>query len=566
MRLSKTHIGRYLWQDLLLWVVPLLLIIPNVWLDITERYTFLESLTNILLPGGLYLWLMGLSRNTGRTAVLMLPMYIYAAFQIVLLNLYGESIIAIDMFLNVVTTNVGEVSELLSNLIVAIITVCVIYLPLLTAGIILWSRRMLVRKEMASRARRYGLYLLGAGVISLAACYIKVPEFKIERRIFPVNVISNTISAGERTAQSNKYHETSAGFRFNATSTHPDSLRELYVLVIGETSRAENWQLYGYGRATNPRLSLRDSLLFFPKTLSQSNTTHKSVPLLLSHVDASEFGDSIYTSKSIITAFSEAGFRTAYLSNQSRNHSLIDFFAEEADSTLFLTDDGKHHHDHELLSALRHFISTAGPGKNFVILHSYGSHFCYNERYQDIDRHFTPDAPSAASKSNRPALINAYDNTIVATDRFLDDVIAELDKAGCPAALMYLSDHGEDIFDDSRGRFLHASPVPTSYQIHVPLLMWFSLSYTATFPGIYGIAAANAGRNVASNRVVFDTMLQIGGITTPYADRRRSLADSTYNEGPRLYLNDYNEAVPLVLSGLKDIDLMRIEANNISVN
>ena len=159
MRLSKTHIGRYLWQDLLLWVVPLLLIIPNVWLDITERYTFLESLTNILLPGGLYLWLMGLSRNTGRTAVLMLPMYIYAAFQIVLLNLYGESIIAIDMFLNVVTTNVGEVSELLSNLIVAIITVCVIYLPLLTAGIILWSRRMLVRKEIASRARRYGLYL-----------------------------------------------------------------------------------------------------------------------------------------------------------------------------------------------------------------------------------------------------------------------------------------------------------------------------------------------------------------------------------------------------------------------
>ena len=55
----------------------------------------------------------------------------FGAFQIVLLYLFGQSVIAVDMFLNLVTTNPGEALELLDNLIPAIIIVVLLYIPAL---------------------------------------------------------------------------------------------------------------------------------------------------------------------------------------------------------------------------------------------------------------------------------------------------------------------------------------------------------------------------------------------------------------------------------------------------
>lgn len=79
-------------------------------------------------------------------------------------------------------------------------------------------------------------------------------------------------------------------------------------------------------------------------------------------------------------------------------------------------------------------------------------------------------------------MINAYDNSIVATDKFLAQVIDKLDRTGKTSAMLYLSDHGEDLLDDERNRFLHASPIPTYYQLHIPFVIWFSDNYSTLFP------------------------------------------------------------------------------------
>ncbi len=55
----------------------------------------------------------------------------FAAFQLVLLYLFGKGVIAVDMFLNLVTTNPGEAMELLDNLVPAVAGVFIVYLPLL---------------------------------------------------------------------------------------------------------------------------------------------------------------------------------------------------------------------------------------------------------------------------------------------------------------------------------------------------------------------------------------------------------------------------------------------------
>ena len=108
------------------------------------------------------------------------------------------------------------------------------------------------------------------------------------------------------------------------------------MVVIGETARAANWQLFGYGRETNPRLSRRSGLIAMPHTLSEINTTHKSVPMLLSYLDSENFGDSVAHTRSFFEAFNGAGYSTAFISNQRRNGSYIEFYGDEAQKHIFL--------------------------------------------------------------------------------------------------------------------------------------------------------------------------------------------------------------------------------------
>lgn len=88
-----------------------------------------------------------------------------------------------------------------------------------------------------------------------------------------------------------------------------------------------------------------------------------------------------------------------------------------------------------------------------------------------------------------------------------------LAKTNAPASMLYLSDHGEDIFDDSRARYLHASPIPTYYQLHIPYVIWFSKAYRESYPQKYLEAQAHETYPVSTNSV-FHTMLDITGVRT----------------------------------------------------
>ena len=547
----------------LLWIFPLLLIIPNVALAFTESDLLLFKITDIILPLGLYYLLTSITLNVGLSVICCLPLMILAAFQIVLLYLYGESIIAIDMFLNVATTNVGEVAELLGNLLFAITVVIVLYLPpIVWATTLMLTKSHLARRQLF-KPRRLGLTATLTGLILLACCFLVYPGTPVMRHIFPVNVCSNLVTAIKRTDATTDYKNTSASFSYRPTATRESADREIYVFVIGETSRADNWQLNGYSRQTNPRLSNEKNLIFYPKTLSESNTTHKSVPMLMSYLDASNFGDSIYTAKSIFTLFNDMGYRTAYFSNQSPNHSFIDFFGAQADTCAFIKSQSASKFDFDLLEPLSDFISSNPDGRLFIVLHTYGSHFNYRERYPDSNSIFKPDNATDADKNNRGELVNAYDNTIAYTDCLLDSVIRRIEREHCNAALVYTSDHGEDIFDDSRERFLHASPTPTYYQIHVPFVIWTSDEYATCYPETVSQAFANRDKNVSSSKSVFNTLIDLAGLSTNYADKRYSLVSDDYHEPRRIYLNDYNESVELIKSGFKEQDITNCQSNNI---
>ena len=551
------------------------LTVPNVALCFSEGLNVWASLANIVLPFAVYMALMSLCRKAGKMVWWLFLLIFFAAFQIVLLYLFGKGVIAVDMFLNLVTTNPGEAMELLDNLIPGVASVFILYLPLLTLGVVsIRSKKSPVLSDgFRKRCRQWaaGIAVVGCGCMAMAylsdtqhdksehdvTSEANTAQYSVLDDLYPVNAFYNLYLAVKRNNASIHYKDASANFRFEAQATHPEDSCEVYVMVIGETARAMNFSLYGYQRDTNPKLEKTEGLVVFGDVTTQSNTTHKSVPMLLSQASATDF-ERLFHEKGILQAYREAGFHTVFLSNQRPNHSFIDFLGEQADQWLFLktgdanqagrelagaTSKDGNYYDADLLPILDKVLNQKRK-KEFIVLHTYGSHFNYMERYPREMAHFLPDTHCEAKQENRPDLINAYDNTIRYTDFVLSGVIERLRKHGGMSAMLYTSDHGENIFDDAHKLFLHASPRASEYELRVPFLVWTSQSFRQLLPEVSRALSANSHKQAQSSRSAFHTMLNIGGISTRYLQTHMSLASMQYQPAPLLYLNDHNEAIP----------------------
>lgn len=533
---------KYIAHILFYWLI-ISLVVPNAILSVTEQMSVLARITNVVLPLGIMGLIACIGRKIGKTTLFLFPLMFLDAFQIVLIFLYGYGIIAVDMFLNVLTTNVGEACELLTRLWPSLIVVVVLYMvPIIMGFYCIYHKKHLESKFLITNRKAFGAVSI-CGLILLACCYGFSKGYDIRTELFPVNIGYNIYLTDKRCQQTLNYQKTSADFVYNAHSVHDENVKEAYVIVVGETSRAHNWEILGYDRPTNPYLSKRNDLIVAKNAYSESNTTHKSVPMLLSCVDSRTFDKEIWKVKSIITAFKECGFHTAFISNQLPNHSYIDFFGNEADSTIFVRLQPHHSEcttDRDLLAYVEQFLNE-DYDKKLLVVHTYGSHFNYRERYGADDRKFLPDDFYEASKLCRQELVNAYDNTIVATDHLLENLITSLSQHGCIGGLLYTSDHGEDIFDGGDSNFLHASPLPTAYQLHVPLLVWLTPEYRNSYPEIGERLRFNCGEVVSTSRSFCPTALAVGGIVTGRVDNSDNLASEKFQSKDLYYLNDHNK-------------------------
>ena len=562
---NKVSSGTFLY-----WYAVVALLLPNIALCFTERLSFWAGAANVLLPLALYMCFFSVARCPGKMVWWAFLFVFFAAFQLVLLYLFGTGVIAVDMFLNLVTTNSEEVMELLDNLLPAVVGVFVIYLPLLILAVIHIRKKHQISVSFQHHIRKWVMEAGSIGLFCLLACYVVVDGYRMRNQLYPVNVCYNLYLAFERNAASENYQEASRNFRFDARSGHDAEAPEVYVMVVGETARAHNFSLYGYPRNTNPLLSKTPGITVFPDATTQSNTTHKSVPMLLTAASAEDF-PRLFHEKGILAAFREAGFHTVFISNQLPNHSFIDFLGEQADEHYFLKKEESaqgSHYDEDLLQKLDKILPEVDASssihyryrKLFVVLHTYGSHFNYQERYPRSFAYFKPDGRSEAMPENRRDLLNAYDNTIRYTDYILHGIVERLQKwelvqtktrnkpdgiyCQPTSAMLYTSDHGENIFDDNRKLFLHAAPKASDYELHVPFIIWTSQGFDKKYPKVVKALADNHTKQVQTSLSVFHTLLGIGGIQTRYRQDEHSVASELYHPGRLLYLDDHNEAIP----------------------
>lgn len=555
-------------QRILFWVFLGMVILPNVIMLFTESTSSLTRITGVVLPFALYWLAYSMWKKPGKAFWWLFIFIFFAAFEIVLLYLFGESPIAVDMFLNVTTTNITEVNELLMDLVPAVAFVFLLYVPGMVLAVMSIRNKEELSEDFRRTQRRNSVMLLFVGLLMLCINYMTDSYFVFKNDIFPFNASYNLGLSIDRVVRTSNYDKTSANFKYNAVSERNDSVNEIYVLVIGETLRADNMRVYGYERNTTPHMTAMDkdsSMVIYRDAITMSNTTHKSVPMIMSDI-ASEAFDSIYYRKGLITAFKEAGFKTAYYSNQRRNHSFIDFFGSEADQVIFLKDSVSitgNVNDMELVELLKQRLAEYAGGKLLVVLHCYGSHFNYKDRYPESMAKYKPDMIPSAERKYRAQLINAYDNTVLQADEVVYQVVQSLSEKDVNSAMIFTSDHGEDIFDDSRGRFLHASPQPTYYQLRVPLCVWCNDKYKQEYGKKWASLWATKDIPVSTNKVVFHTLLDIAGIKTRYRVASDALSSGVFEESQRMYLNDHNEFLPLERSGLKDLDFLEFVARHL---
>jgi lipid A ethanolaminephosphotransferase len=171
--------------------------------------------------------------------------------------------------------------------------------------------------------------------------------------------------------------------------------------------------------------------------------------------------------------------------------------------------------DEGMLRNLAPFIGANASRDKLIVFHQMGSHGPeYNKRYTKRLIKYTPVCRSnLLEKCTKEEVVNAYDNTIVHTDAFLDETIRLLEKYRdrYQVAMIYIADHGESLGE--HGIFLHGIPylIAPEAQKHVGALMWFG-------DGFAGIDMKKLREKAHSRRYshdnIFSTFLGIFDVNT----------------------------------------------------
>lgn len=273
----------------------------------------------------------------------------------------------------------------------------------------------------------------------------------------------------------------------HATIAEEDDERELIIMVVGETARADHFSLNGYTRTTNPRLAVEKNLVSYSDITACGTSTAISVPCMFAFGDHQGFDvDEADRTQNILDVLAMAGVNILWRDNNSSskgvaNRTTVQDFRTPENNPV--CDDECR--DEGMLYGLQAYIN-AQAGDILIVLHQMGSHGpAYYKRYPAAFEQFSPACQSAElAECTTEEIINAYDNTILYTDYFLSKVIALL-KANTPrfeTAMLYVSDHGESLGE--KGLYLHGMPywVAPDAQLKVPVLIWVGESSDIDFP------------------------------------------------------------------------------------
>ena len=294
------------------------------------------------------------------------------------------------------------------------------------------------------------------------------------------------------------------------------------IFIIGESASRDYMHIYtpGFPYDDTPwmeEMTQNPGFILYQNTYSSWTQT---VPVLeRALTEKSQYNEKeFFESASLLDVAKKIGYKTYWFSNQGRYgqfDSAITMVAKTADEAEW-TDDSytfTSKYDEELLPYLTRIDPHAN---NFIVLHLMGSHIYYNNRYPGEWAKFE----SAAGDSTMTSA-PSYANSVLYTDHILKEIFDYAQKNLNLRAMVYFSDHGENL------KISHNPDVFKFDMVKIPFFIYLSPEYRAAFPRRSEILASRR-EAYFTNDMMYDTVCGLLGAPSNRYDPLQDFSSPSY--------------------------------------
>lgn len=320
------------------------------------------------------------------------------------------------------------------------------------------------------------------------------------------------------------------------------------VLVLGESTRAASMHCYGFALPTTPKLDelrSRGEIAVFTDVVSPSNATIASTQAMLTFYTNEQDKEQWHEYPDLVSVMKHGGFTTAWVTNQECSGgpwSVQQLFGSPADTLtgnayrlhqtndMFLSDSL--FYDECILPNLLSFEQIAPkhrrPRGLFSVVHLMGSHAGYANRYPASFARFRAKDISGTLAEGRKTKIAEYSNSVL----YNDHVVAEIFKrySRSRSIVIYVSDHGETLFDDKRHPDFagHAGNTLPDNVVRIPFVVYMSDSLRKEAPELWQQILKAQNQPVMTDLLpnIFTGLL---GIETKYSRPELNVFSPHYN-------------------------------------
>ncbi|WP_426620232.1 phosphoethanolamine transferase CptA [Pseudomonas rustica] len=326
----------------------------------------------------------------------------------------------------------------------------------------------------------------------------------------------------------------------DASANQPATL----VLVIGESTNRQRMSLYGYPRKTTPELDkLKDQLAVFDNVITPRPYTIEALQQVLTFADE-ENPDLYLSTPSLVSMMKQAGYKTFWITNQqtmTKRNTMLTTFSEQADEQVYLNNNRNQNaaqYDGDVIEPFNKALTDPAPRK-LIVVHLLGTHMSYQYRYPpSFDKFQDRTGVPAGVRDDQVPTYNSYDNAVLYNDFVVSSLIKDYAKSDPNGFLLYLSDHGEDVFDSVGHTTLGRNEnKPTAPMYTIPFMAWASPKWRENHNWNF---AADLDRPYSSSHLIH-TWADMAGLSSDELDRSKSLVSDSFKPRPLLIGNPYEK-------------------------
>lgn len=349
----------------------------------------------------------------------------------------------------------------------------------------------------------------------------------------------------------------------NSTLKPVENLKDNYkdeastlILVLGESTNRNRMGVYGYTRDTTPNLDkLKDDLILFDNVYSPRPYTIEVLQQALSFAD--EKNPNLYLNKpNLINIMKQAGYSTYWITNQqtqTKRNTMLTTFSKMCDNQIYLNNNQKQNsnsYDEVVLEPFKNVLADTKVKKKFIVVHLLGTHNKYEYRYPKnfaVFDNYRIDDDRLSEKEKR--YYNDYDNAVFYNDYVVSKIIEDVKSNKDSTALLYLSDHGEEVFDNKNVKKLGRNEdAPTLSMYSIPFIIYQNSVFKEKIKDFKSLKKYT-NREYSSSDLIY-TFTDLAGLNFKEFDSSRSVINEEFLEKPVLIGNPSNKNK---LRDIKDI-------------